>query len=149
MKPSTFVGSRMMRTAAPQGYGLLFVVNDVQEAHAEFVFDDWREGPPGFAHGGAVAAVLDEAMGTACFEAGRGGFTATMTVNYRQSAPLNTLLQVVGRVESSERNKTFASAVMTNSAGEIIADATGLFIISERLRGLMVPNSQKSVINGL
>jgi uncharacterized protein (TIGR00369 family) len=136
-RPSNFPGSAMMRNASPHGYGIQFVVLDDGTAHAKVVFDASKEGPPGFTHGGAVGAVLDEAMGTACFEAGRLGFTATMTVNYRASAPLDTELELHGRVDRIEGNKNFASADLKTLDGKLIADATAIFIVSERLRDLI------------
>jgi uncharacterized protein (TIGR00369 family) len=127
----------MMRNASPHGYGIQFVVLEDGTAYAKFVFDTSKEGPPGFAHGGAVGAVLDEAMGTACFEAGRLGFTATMTVNYRASAPLDIELELRGRVDRMEGHKNFASADLKTLDGKLIADATAIFIVSERLRDLI------------
>jgi uncharacterized protein (TIGR00369 family) len=137
MRESSFVGSRMMRTPAPTGYGVKFQRTGEGAVEAEFSFDSAKEGPPGFAHGGAVAAVLDEAMGTACFEAGRMGFTVTMTVNYRAAAPLHQPLRVTASVERTEGRKSFTWAALTNHEGQLIADATGIFIMSERLSQAM------------
>lgn len=140
MGESQFVGSRMMRSPAPSGYGVTFQRTGDGAVEAYFTFDASKEGPPGYAHGGAVAAVLDEAMGTACFEAGRVGFTVTMTVNYRTSAPLDQPLRVAASVERTEGRKTFTWAALTNHDGQLIADATAIFIMSERLSQAMKQN---------
>jgi uncharacterized protein (TIGR00369 family) len=144
MGESQFVGSRMMRSPAPNGYGVSFQRTGDGAVEAQVSFDSSKEGPPGYAHGGAVAAVLDEAMGTACFEAGRVGFTVTMTVNYRAGAPLNQPLRVAASVERTEGRKTFTWAALTNVDGQLIADATGIFIMSERLSEVLQQGRSKS-----
>ncbi len=133
-KPKHFPGSPYMRKPSPEGFGIQFMVLEDKSILAKFAFDEHKEGPPGHVHGGAVAAVLDEAMGTAAFENERPGFTATMTVNYRASVPLNTAIEVRARIDRIQGNKTFASAEMTLPDGTIAADSTGMFIVSEKLR---------------
>jgi acyl-coenzyme A thioesterase PaaI-like protein len=132
-RASRFPGSTLMRKSPPEGYGIQFQVNEDNSVSARFAFDPHKEGPPGFAHGGAVGAVLDEAMGTAAFEADRLGFTATMTINYRASVPLGVPVEVRARVDRIEGSKTFTSAEMLLSDGTIAADSSGVFIVSEKL----------------
>jgi len=43
---------------------------------AGFSFSEHQQGPPGFVHGGASAAVMDEAMGLAVWHAGYRVVTA-------------------------------------------------------------------------
>lgn len=131
--PSQFPGSTYIRKQPPAGFGIQFWVLEDRTILATFAFDDGKEGPPGHAHGGAVAAVLDEAMGTAAFENQRLGFTATMTVNYRASVPLNTNVEVRARIDRIQGSKSFASAEIILPDGTIAADSTGMFIVSEKL----------------
>ncbi|MCU0513067.1 MAG: PaaI family thioesterase [Anaerolineae bacterium] len=132
-RPTRFPGSTFMRQPPPGGFGIQFLVNDDLTIFARFAFDAAKEGPPGYAHGGAVGAVLDEAMGTATFEAGRIGFTATMTVNYRAAVPLHTAVEVRGRVERVDGSKTHAAAEILLPDGSIAATSTGIFVKSEKL----------------
>jgi acyl-coenzyme A thioesterase PaaI-like protein len=132
-RATRFPGSTYMRKPPPEGFGIQFQVNEDNSVIARFQFDAHKEGPPGFAHGGAVGAVLDEAMGTAAFEADRLGFTATMTVNYRAAVPLKTEVEVRARVERIDGSKTFTSAEIRLPNGDVAADSTGLFIVSEKL----------------
>jgi acyl-coenzyme A thioesterase PaaI-like protein len=136
-RPSRFPGSAMIRKPQPHGYGMNFELLENGLVYCKFTFDTTKEGPPGFAHGGAVASVLDEAMGTACFEAQRMGFTVTMTVNYRLSSPIDQELEVFGKVDNIEKSKTFASAELKSLDGKVLADSTGIFIISDRLKQLI------------
>lgn len=132
-KSTLFPGSTYMRQQPPAGFGIQFLVLEDKSILAKFAFDDHKEGPPGHAHGGAVAAVLDEAMGTAAFENDRPGFTATMTVNYRAAVPLNTPIEIRARIDKIQGSKTFASAEMILPDGTTAADSTGLFIVSQKL----------------
>jgi acyl-coenzyme A thioesterase PaaI-like protein len=139
--PKYFPGTHYMRGAPPVGFGVQFMTLDDNSVYARIQFDVSKEGPPGYAHGGAVATVLDEAMGAAAFEADRPGFTATMTINYRQSAPLNTDLEVRARVEKIEGNKTFVQGELLLD-GKIAAESQGLFIYSQQLAEMILRHYQ-------
>lgn len=47
-------------------------------------FGPGAEGPPGHAHGGSMAAVLDEAMGAGAWLAGHAVVAAKLTINFRR-----------------------------------------------------------------
>lgn len=141
-RDTRFPGSRLMRTPAPGGYGMRFTVLDDNSIYVRYVFDEYKEGPPGHAHGGAVATVLDEAMGTAAFESERLGYTATMTVNYRASVPLGVEVEVRARVIRTEGSKTWVTAEITLPDGRIAADSSGLFIMSQALLERLIARRQ-------
>lgn len=87
------------------------------------------EGPPGHAHGGSMAAVLDEAMGFAAWHAGHPVVAATITVNFRKRLPLGVVLAVHCTVEYCEGTKVMTSGVIQSPCGtDSYADATGIFI---------------------
>ena len=52
------------------GMGVVWYALDDKSIFAEVTLNDAQQGPPGFAHGGASAALLDEAMGAAVWLAG-------------------------------------------------------------------------------
>jgi acyl-coenzyme A thioesterase PaaI-like protein len=56
--------------------------------HACVWFGPLTEGPPDSVHGGAIAAVLDEAMGAVSWMLGHRVLGARITVNYLQRTPL-------------------------------------------------------------
>ena len=56
------------------------------------------EGPPGAAHGGIVAAYMDEILAAAVFRVGKIAVTGELTVRYLAPAPLETPLLGRGRV---------------------------------------------------
>ena len=62
-------------------------------------FGEDCEGPPGMAHGGAIATVADAATATATFKAaGRWGLTTKLECNYRDMLPLSTPVQLEATV---------------------------------------------------
>jgi acyl-coenzyme A thioesterase PaaI-like protein len=86
-----------------------------------------HNGPPGSVHGGHVAALMDELLGTACVATGQGGFTGTLSIRYSSPTPLDTDLHLEGRVDRIEGRKIFA--VGTLHAGDVLcASAEGIFI---------------------
>ena len=88
------------------------------------------EGPPGHAHGGIVATILDEAMGKVNKMYGLIALTRRMEIDYLKPVPLGVPLLISGRaaeVESDGR-KHFRVGEIRNEAGELLASSTGLFI---------------------
>ncbi len=72
------------------------------QARAEFVIPDHFQGYPGVAHGGIVAAVLDETAGRALILDGSDEnlmVTLQLTIRYRRPTPTETPLLAVGWVE--------------------------------------------------
>lgn len=84
----------------PFGLQLSFYDNGEDEVRCEYSISDRFQGYPGVAHGGIVAAILDEAVGRVSMIANPMHFmmTATMELKYRQPVPLNTPLTITGRM---------------------------------------------------
>jgi acyl-coenzyme A thioesterase PaaI-like protein len=73
--------------------------------HARVWFGPETEGPPGHAHGGSVAAVLDEALGLAAWAAGYPIVVGNLNVSFRNLLPLRKVVTVESRVVSAEGRK--------------------------------------------
>lgn len=85
------------------------------------------EGPPTCVHGGVIAELFDELLGSVNIAAGRAGMTGTLTVRYRRPTPLLAELDLVARQERTEGRKLFASGAIYFD-GEPTAEAEGVFI---------------------
>ncbi|GAB3497847.1 PaaI family thioesterase [Nocardiopsis coralliicola] len=85
------------------------------------------QGPPGLVHGGWLAALLDQALGSAASAQGMPGLTANLDVNYRNPTPLDTPLEVSARVTSTERRKVFVSGEVRCN-GEVTAEGTAIMV---------------------
>ncbi len=102
-------------------------------------FGPGAQGPPGHAHGGAVAAVLDEAMGAAAWVAGHIAVAARLDTNFQRMLPLGTDATLEGWVEREEGRKIWTAGRLLDAAGVPFASAQGLFIElpPERFRPLL------------
>lgn len=95
----------------------------------EVWFGPGAEGPPGHAHGGSIAAVLDEAMGIAVWLAGHKAVAAQLITNFKRMIPLNTTARVETTIAGAEGRKVTVHARLLDRNGEMLADADGLFVV--------------------
>ena len=84
-------------------------------------------GPPGRAHGGVVAGLLDEMLGVAATMAGASGMTAGLNVRFVKGTPLGVELDIAARLTGSEGRKSFASGEI-RAGGVVTAEATAIFV---------------------
>jgi len=87
-----------------------------------------HQGFAGLAHGGIAAAAMDEAMGWAMYAAGAWAMTARMEVKYRRPLPLGQELAVTAQVVRDRGRRLEAEAKILTLSGEILAEATALFL---------------------
>lgn len=96
--------------------------------YAKAWFGRETQGPPGHVHGGAMAAVLDEAMGGACWMNGHRTVAATISVSFLAMLKLETETTIESRIARVEGRKVYLRATMT--AGERrVAESDGLFVV--------------------
>ncbi|OIP00169.1 MAG: hypothetical protein AUJ98_08710 [Bacteroidetes bacterium CG2_30_33_31] len=125
------------------GEGTSFVVGDDDENRlivkyflrnidkkfiAKVYFGAKTQGPASHVHGGAMAAVLDEAMGLAAWAAGFSVVAKTISVDYISLLPLHTLATVETNVEKVDGRKIFMSAKLIDELGKVYCSSTGLYI---------------------
>jgi len=83
----------------------------------------------GIVHGGVLATVLDEAMVWAATWAGKRFCVAgEMTVRFRQSAAVGGALRVETRVDSNRSRLIQTSGTIIDSAGALVAEASGKYV---------------------
>lgn len=113
---------------------------------ARFWFGPETEGPPGHAHGGSAAAVLDEVLGLAAWAAGHAIVVGNLNVNFRSMLPLLTVAQVESRVVSVEGRKVLVEGRLCGPGDVVYATAACLCI---KLRPESIPPETRRSINGL
>ena len=91
-------------------------------------FGSKAQGPPHYAHGGSIAAVLDESMGAVAWMAGHTAVVARLTVIYSRPLPLRTDAVIHSRITRKEGRKIWVRGCLTDSQGSVFAEARGLFI---------------------
>lgn len=91
-------------------------------------FGPGAEGPPGHAHGGSIAAVLDEAMGAAAWMLGHTVVIAQLAVVFRRALPLGTNATVETLIRKKSGKRIWICGHLLASDGTVFAEARGLFI---------------------
>jgi len=91
-------------------------------------FGPKAEGPPGHAHGGSMAAVLDEAMGGAAWMAGHPVVAAQITTKFRQMMPLKTIVFLEAWVTKVTGRKVRTRGRLCDQNGNSFSEGEGLFI---------------------
>jgi acyl-coenzyme A thioesterase PaaI-like protein len=95
---------------------------------AKVWFGPGTEGPPGRAHGGAVAAALDEAVGAAAWMLGHRVVVARLAVDFRSPVPLGIDAAIESTVVNVDRRKITCRARLTHN-GALLAEAEGLCVM--------------------
>lgn len=98
-----------------------------ERIRGEVTLDERHEGAPGFAHGGAVATVLDDSLGSLLVILERPAVTAKLEVNYRRPAFLGRRFEIEAWVEETDGRKLWLAGELRDQ-GEPVADARGLFV---------------------
>ncbi|HEY85658.1 MAG TPA: PaaI family thioesterase [Chloroflexi bacterium] len=112
----------------PKGIGLRWYADDEGVIHADVTLTLAEQGPPGYAHGGASAAILDEAMGSAVWNAGYQVLAVNLNINYRRPLPLNTPVKITARVVEENGRKVSTRSELRLPNGEIAVEGTGLYV---------------------
>ena len=105
---------------------------------AKVVFGDEAQGPPGYVHGGAIAAVLDESMGAAAWLNGLMVMTARLEVSYLKAVPLNKGIFIEAWISAADEKKVHLHSRLIDEKGKLYSTGKGLFIklSKERLKSL-------------
>jgi uncharacterized protein (TIGR00369 family) len=113
--------------ANPEGLHIEFSV-DGRRVTGAFEARKAHQGFPGVAHGGIVAAAIDEAMGWAMYAAGAWAMTARLEVRYRRPLPLGQPLEVSAEVVRDRGRWLEAEGSLRVADGTLLADAKAVFI---------------------
>ena len=106
---------------------------DYDERGAKFTarirLNRYFAGPPGHAHGGIIATILDEAMSKLNKPNGITAVTSEMTVRYVRPVPLNRSLRVESHETEVDGRRRFRSAEIADERGNVLARGTGVFVV--------------------
>ena len=91
-------------------------------------FGPGAQGPPGQAHGGSMASVLDEAMGAAAWIAGHLVVAVQLNTSFRKMLPLGTDALMEAWVERIEGRKVYTRGRLLDEQGEPFAEAEAIFL---------------------
>lgn len=85
-------------------------------------------GPPGHAHGGIIATLLDEAMSKANRARGIVAMTRQLSVEYLRPVPLGARLTLTARHLSAHGRRHPCEAQLADASGRTLATATAVFV---------------------
>ena len=97
-----------------------------------FVLGERYEGGGGFAHGGIIAVLLDEAMGKVCRFREVRAVTAELSVEYLKPVSVDKEIIVEGHEARQEGRNLFLVGEIRNEAGEVLARGQGRFVVISR-----------------
>jgi acyl-coenzyme A thioesterase PaaI-like protein len=103
-----------------------------QSAHllGKILFGAGAQGPPGHVHGGAMAAILDEAMGGVAWMGGHPVVAANLEVAFRRMLPLSTPCVVEAEIVAVDGRKiTTRGTVRDRDGTAVFSEGTALFIV--------------------
>ena len=113
----------------PQGMRLKFSLDEeTHQAICHFKLSRRYTGPPGHAHGGIIATILDEAMGKVNKFRNVLALTGSMDIKYLRPVPLAQPLTVTAHEQSVDGRRHINVGEISNEKGEVLARGTATFI---------------------
>ncbi len=116
----------------PHGLKLKFYQTKPDEVTANYTVARQYQGYPGVVHGGIVASMLDEVAGRALMgvdpDSPRFMVTARLDIQYRQPVPVDTQLNMVGRVVKRKNRSASAHAAIYLPGGKLLAEADAILV---------------------
>jgi len=120
-------------TENPHSIGLTLQVDDNGTLTSEFKLSNAQQGPPGYAHGGASAAILDEAMGLVIWATGLKVAAVNLDVNYHRPLPLHQALRVEACITQKGKRKIYSAGEIKLPDGTIAVSGRGIFVVAPHL----------------
>jgi len=96
---------------------------------AEITLDERHQGYPGVAHGGVVAAILDECIAwSATLETDRFAVTVELKIRYLKSVKIGEPIRVRARNVKSTNRLHQGVGEICSASGEVLVKAEGKFV---------------------
>jgi uncharacterized protein (TIGR00369 family) len=112
------------------GMNLTFEQDNVnRKIVGRFVLGERYQGWGGFAHGGIIATLLDEAMGKVCRFREIRAVTAELTVEYLKPVNVQSEIVVEGRETEQKGRNIFVTGEIRNGVGEVLARGKRRFVV--------------------
>ncbi len=121
------------RTTFMQTLGAEFVLQDDDSVSGTWIVGAAQMGPPDHAHGGALATLLDEAMGAAAWFTGKRVLAVHLSFDYQRPVPVGALIRINGSVERQEGRKVFTSGAILLPDETVAVRGSGIFVEAPHL----------------
>lgn len=111
-----------------------------QSVRAKVFFGPRTEGAPGIAHGGSMAALMDELMGIAVWSTGCAAFSTDLHVHFRKMLAIPKRYIGESRIERIEGRKVWTKGTLRALDGDTVyAEAEGLYVEMMDRKNLVPP----------
>ena len=114
----------------PHSMGIRWYVNAAGEIYTKVTLTEAQQGPPGHAHGGATAAILDEAMGAAVWSAGQRVLSVNLNIDYKAPVPLGEEVEVTARISGKGEHSVHTTAELCLANGKVAVSGRGIYVES-------------------
>ncbi len=118
-------------TDNPHSIGITMFVDEKGILSSEFTLEERHQGPPGHAHGGASAAILDEVMGLVVWAAGHKVLAANIDINYRKPLPLFQPLIAEARISEVGDRKIISEGKIMLADSTVAVEGSGVYVIAK------------------
>ena len=116
--------------ANPLGMKLAFDLDfGERRARGRFVLGANYAGGAGFAHGGIIAVLLDEAMGKISKLTEERAVTAELAIEYKKPVPVDAEISVEGWQEEEKGRNRFRIGEIRDAQGALLARGRGRFVV--------------------
>src|ERR1700674_3448964 len=105
---------------------------DERQTRGRFVLGANYAGGAGFAHGGIIAVVLDEAMGKISKLTEERAGTAELNGGYRKPVPVDREIVVEGWQEEEKGRNRFRVGEIRDAEGNLLARGTARFVAIDK-----------------
>jgi acyl-coenzyme A thioesterase PaaI-like protein len=116
----------------PTGLRLRMVVGEGWTVHADVTLGEHHQGAPGLAHGGMLAAALDEALGGLGWLLQAPMVTGRLQVEYLRPVRIGTTVRIVAQAVAVQGRRTYCQAYARDVAdldGGDLARAFAVFVL--------------------
>jgi len=128
--PKPIGGTDFITKSPPDGFGMRFHVHEDGKISGTIRIQSDKQGPPGHVHGGALIALLDEAMGATAWYAGHQAVAVHLSFDLKVAVPLDTEITVHGEIQSRDGRKIWTVSRVVLSDGRVAVEGRGLFLES-------------------
>jgi uncharacterized protein (TIGR00369 family) len=108
---------------------------DERKTRGRFFLGPRYGGGAGFAHGGIIAVLLDEAMGKISKLSDEQAVTAELSVEYRKPVPIDEEILVEGWQEDAKGRNRFRVGEIRDQAGSLLARGRARFVVIGEAKG--------------
>ncbi len=115
-------------TENPKSIGVKWYYDDNDEIFGEVILTKEQQGPPNYAHGGASAALLDEAMGFAGWVSGHQIVSVNLNINFMKPVPLGVKIQVHGKIVKTDGKKIYTKGEIIFENGEVAVEGSAILV---------------------